>query len=143
MPVTETRPSRRAVIASGIAGGILATLPAHSQTGSRAMETTIRVDDAVTTLVNVFTVEPGKQPEVLALLQEGTDTMFSKRPGWISTNVLKSRDGKQIVVYSQWQDANDIAAFRQDPRMKPYFERFGELAKQVSFTCDVSYSLHT
>jgi quinol monooxygenase YgiN len=143
MRETKTRPSRRAVIASGIAGGILPTLPAQSQTGSRAMETTIRVDDAVTTLVNVFTVEPGKQPEVLALLQEGTATTFSKTPGWISTNLLKSRDGKQIVVYSQWRDADDIAAFRQDPRMKSYFERVGELAKQVSFTCDVSYSLHT
>jgi quinol monooxygenase YgiN len=143
MPVTKSRPSRRAVIASGIAGGIVAALPAQSQTGSRAMETTIRVDNAVTTLVNVFTVEPGNQPEVLALLQEGTETMFSKMPGWISTNLLKSRDEKQIVVYSQWRGANDIAAFRQDPRMKPYFERFGELATQVSFTCDVSYSLHT
>jgi quinol monooxygenase YgiN len=142
MPVIETRPSRRAVIASGIAGGILTTLPAHSQTGSQAMETTIRVDDAVTTLVNVFTVEPGNQPEVLALLQEGTETMFSKMPGWISTNLLKSRDGKQVVVYSQWQDPKDIDAFRQDPRMKPYFARFGELAKQVSFTCDVSFGLH-
>ena len=107
------------------------------------METTIRVDNAVTTLFNVFTVEPGNQPEVLALLQQGTETMFSKMPGWISTNLLKSRDGEQIVVYSQWRGANDIAAFRQDPRMKPYFERFGELATQVSFTCDVSYSLHT
>jgi quinol monooxygenase YgiN len=142
MPVIETRPSRRAVITSGIAGGILTTLPAQSQTGSRAMETTIRVDNAVTTLVNVFTVEPGNQPEVLALLQEGTETMFSKMPGWISTNVLKSRDGKQVVVYSQWRDAKDIAAFRQDLRLKPYFARFGELATQVSFTCDVSYSLH-
>jgi quinol monooxygenase YgiN len=107
------------------------------------METTVRVDSAVTTLVNVFTVEPGNQPEVLALLREGTETMFSKTPGWISTNLLKSRDGRQIVVYSQWRDAKDIAAFRQDPQMKPYFARFGELAKQESFTCDVSYSLHT
>jgi quinol monooxygenase YgiN len=106
------------------------------------METNIRVDNAVTTLVNVFTVEPGNQAEVLALLREGTETMFSKMPGWISTNLLKSRDGKQIVVYSQWRDAKDIAAFRQDPRLKPYFERFAALAKQEAFTCDVSYGLH-
>jgi heme-degrading monooxygenase HmoA len=68
--------------------------------------------------------------------------MFSKMPGWISTNLLKSRDGKQVVVYSQWRDAGDIAAFRQEPRMQPYFARFDGLAKQVSFTCDVSYGLH-
>jgi heme-degrading monooxygenase HmoA len=142
MPVIETRPSRRAVVASGFAGAILATSPAQSQTGSQAMETTIRVDSAVTTLVSVFAVEPGKQPEVLALLQEGTETMFSNMPGWISTNLLKSRDGTQVVVYSQWRDAKDIAAFRQDPRMKPYFERFTAVAKQESFTCDVFYGRH-
>jgi quinol monooxygenase YgiN len=142
MPVTENRPSRRAVVASGIAGGILTTLPAHSQTGSRAMETTVRVDDAVTTLVNVFTVEPGHQPEVHALIQEATEAI-GKTPGWISTSLLKSRDGTHIVVYSQWRNAEAIAAFRQDPRLKPYIERVGELAKQVSCTCDVSYSIHT
>ena len=106
------------------------------------METTIRVDSAVTTLVNVFTVEPDNQPKLLALLHEGTETMFSKMPGWISTSLLKSRDGRQVVVHSQWRDAKDIDAFRQDPQMKPYFQQFGTLAKLESFTCDVSYSLH-
>lgn len=106
------------------------------------METTIRVDSAVTTLVNVFAVEPDNQPEVLALLEDGIETMFSKMPGWISTNLLKSRDGRQVVVYSQWRDDKDIDAFRQDPRMKPYFQRFGALAKHEAFTCDVLFSLH-
>jgi quinol monooxygenase YgiN len=142
MPAIETRLSRRALIAGGLAGGILATLPAQSQTGSPTMETTIRVDSAVTTLVNVFTVEPDNQPTVLALLHEGIETLFSKMPGWISTNLLKSRDGMQVIVYSQWRDAKDIDAFRQDPRMKPYFQRFGALATHETFTCDVSSSFH-
>ena len=142
MSKIETRPSRRALVAGGAAGSLLATLPAQSQTRSPAMETTVRVDSAVTTLVNVFAVEPDNQPKLLALLHEGTETMFSKRPGWIATSLLKSRDGRQVVVYSQWRDAKDIDAFRQDPQLKPYFQQFGALAKLESFTCDVSYSLH-
>jgi quinol monooxygenase YgiN len=106
------------------------------------METTVRVDNAVTTLVNVFSVEPKNQAKVLALLQEGAETMFCKMPGWISTNLLKSRDGNQVVVYSHWRHEKDIDAFRQDPRMKSYFQHFGHLAKHQAFTCDVSYSLH-
>jgi quinol monooxygenase YgiN len=106
------------------------------------METTIRVDSAVTTLVNVFSVETDNQPKVLAFLQEGIETMFCKMPGWISTTLLRSRDGNQVVVYSQWRDEKDIDAFRQDPRMKSYFQRFSALAKHQAFTCDVSYSLH-
>jgi len=106
------------------------------------MDTTIRVDNAVTTLVNVFTVEPDNQPKALALLKESIETMFSKMPGWISTNVLRSKDGRQVVVYSQWQDDKDIEAFRGDPRMKPYLQRFGALATHESFICDVSYCHH-
>ena len=106
------------------------------------MDTTIRVDSGVTTLINVFTVEPDNRAEVLALLQEGIETMFSKMPGWISSSLHTSRDGRQVIVYSQWRDARDIDAFRQDPRMQPYLQRFGELAKHESFTCDVCYGLH-
>src|SRR5258708_35248119 len=142
MLAIESSLSRRALIRSGFAGGILATSQVQSQTGSLTVETTIHVDSAITTLVNVFAVEPDNQPKVLALLQEGIETMFRKMPGWISTNLLKSRDGKQVVVYSQWRDAKDIDAFRQDPQLKVYFQRFGALAKQEAFTCDVSYCLH-
>ena len=140
MPATET--SRRAIVAGGLAGGILSTQPAHSQSGSNTMETTIRVDSAVTTLVNVFTVEPDKQPKLLDMLREATENMFSKMPGWIATNLLKSKDGRHVILYSQWRDAKDIDAFRQDPKVKPYLQSVYELAKGEAFTCDVSYSLH-
>jgi heme-degrading monooxygenase HmoA len=142
MPAIETPQSRRTFIGAGFADGILGALPTQSRTGSPVVKTTIRVEDAVTTLVNVFTLEPDNQPKALVLLQEGSESMFSKMPGWISTSLLKSKDGRQVVVYSQWRDEKDIDAFRQDPRMKPYFQRFGAFAKHEAFTCEVSYSLH-
>jgi len=145
MSAIEHRLSRRAVVAAGgtvLAGGALATLPASSQTRSPAMNTTIRVDDGITTLVNLFTVEPDGQAKVLALLQDGTENIFAGMAGWISTTLHKSRDGRRIVVYSQWRDAASIEAFRSDPRIKPYLAQFGELAKSEAFTCDVSYTRH-
>jgi quinol monooxygenase YgiN len=105
-------------------------------------ETTIRVDSGITTLVNLFTVEPGNRPEVLDMLKQGIETMFRGRPGWISSNLLTSRDGKQIISYSQWRDADAIAAFRQDPELQGYFKRFAGLAQLAAFTCDVSYCCH-
>jgi heme-degrading monooxygenase HmoA len=105
------------------------------------MECTIRVDSAVTTLINVFTVEPGNQPRVLALLEEGIAALFSSMPGWISASLLKSRDGRQVIAYSQWRDEKDIDAFRRDPRMQAYSQRSSVLAKHDAFTCDVSYSV--
>ena len=142
MTTIETSLSRRAPVAGGLAGGILTAVPAQSQTGSNTMQTTIRVDSAVTSLVNVFKVEPDNQPKLLDMLREASETMFSRMPGWIATNLLKSKDGRQVIIYSQWRDAKDIDAFRQDPEVKPYLQRIGELAKGEAFTCDVSYSLH-
>ena len=142
MPAIEPGLSRRILLVGGLADVILAISPTQSQIGSPMMETAIRVDSAVTTLVNIFTLNPENQPQVLALLREGTESLFSRMPGWISTNLLQSRDGKQVVIYSQWRDAEAIGAFRRDPRMQAYFQRFGELAKHEAFTCDVSYSLH-
>ena len=142
MPAIEPCLSQRALTADRLTGDVLVHLSPQSQTESPIMETTIRVDNAVTSLVNVFTVEPENQSKVFGLLREGIEIMFSKMPGWISSNLLRSRDGKQVVVYSQWRDASDIDTFRQDPRMKPYFQKFGALARHESFTCDVTYSLH-
>ena len=106
------------------------------------METAIRVDRAVTTLVNVFTRRARQSAEGAGPPPGGYADDVQPDAGWISTSLLKSRDGRQVVVYSQWRDGRDIEAFRQDPRMKPYFEQFGALAKHEAFTCDVSYSLH-
>ncbi len=151
MSAVETPLSRRAIVVGGIAGATgfagatglaLATLPANSQTRSPTMDTTIRIDSDVTTLVNVFTVEPDGQAKVLGLLQEGTENIFVGRPGWISTTLHKSRDGRRIIAYSQWRDAASIDAFRSDPRIKPYLAQFGDLATQEAFTCDVSFTRH-
>ena len=57
------------------------------------MDTTIRVDGAVTTLVTVFTVELDNQPKTLALLKERVETLFSTMPGWISSNLSRAGTG--------------------------------------------------
>lgn len=106
--------------------------------------TTVRVDSAVTTYFNVFTVEPQHQPEAIAVLEEGIQAVFSQAPGWISSTLHRSRDGKQIIVYAQWRDAGSIEAVRRDPRLKPYIERFmglGETEMQT-YMCDVCYTRH-
>lgn len=104
--------------------------------------TTVRVDSAVTTLVNIFKVEPQHQLEVLALLEEGIDCIFSCAPGWISSSLHRSRDGKRIIVYAQWRDAGCIDAVRQDPKLQPYMARFAGLGglDMETYTCDVSFT---
>ena len=106
------------------------------------MQPTIRVDSAVTTLVNIFTVTPDTQPKTHALLKESIETLFRTLPGWISSNLVKSRDGTRIIVYSQWRSADDIEAYRRDPGFQAHIRRFDSTQVPDSFICDVSYSLH-
>ena len=103
------------------------------------MQATIRPDVQVITLVNVFTVEPAKLPSLLDILREGTETFFSRMPGFVSSSVLTARDSGRAINYSQWQSAGDIAAFRKDPRFAPYIQRLLALAKAESIECDVAY----
>jgi len=106
------------------------------------MDTTIRVDSAVTTLINIFTVEPENRPKLVELLKSSTENTMSKLPGWISTSFLDSKDGRRVLIYSQWRSAKDIEAMRQNPEMGPYLQKIAALAKFEAFTADVTYVRH-
>ncbi|AZG08988.1 antibiotic biosynthesis monooxygenase [Pigmentiphaga sp. H8] len=88
---------------------------------------TIAAQQAVT-LVNVLSVHPGKQQELLASLRQNTETVIRTLPGWISTRLIASGDGKRIVIHSQWDSAADVEAMRADPRMQAYFPTIRDLA---------------
>ena len=75
------------------------------------MQPTIAVDTDFATQINIATVEPENQPKLVQLLREATDSLFSKMPGWISTSILKGKDGRRVFIYSQWRSTADIEAF--------------------------------
>ena len=77
------------------------------------------------TLINVFTAKPGKQQDLAKVLAEGTRTFFSKQPGSLSSSVVVGGDGSKVVNISQWHSAEDIAAFRSDPRFAEYMKTLG------------------
>jgi len=106
------------------------------------METTIRANDGTATLINIFTVEPQNQEKLVALLKDGTETSISKMTGWVSTNFFSSKDGRRVIVYSQWRKATDIEAMRQDAAMGPYLQRVGALAKFDAILCEATYVRH-
>jgi quinol monooxygenase YgiN len=106
------------------------------------MEITIRANDDVVTLINVFVVEPENQEKLIQILKEGTETMFSKLPGYISASFHKSKDGRRVVNYGQWRSAKDIEAFRTQPEIGAYFQRVKALAQFEAIVCEPSYVHH-
>jgi quinol monooxygenase YgiN len=138
MRQTGSTPSRRTLLATGLGAGLaLAAQPSRSQTRISSMEPTIRAHSDIITLINVFTVEPENQQALVDLLKEGTASFFSKMPGFISSSVHRSKDGRRAINYAQWRSAKDIEAFRGNPSFAPYIQRIVALAKSESILCDV------
>ncbi len=66
--------------------------------------TTISVtgDSEQVTLVNVFTVDPRRQTELVEALDRATRDLFVSLPGFESANLHASLDGKRVINYAQW-----------------------------------------
>jgi quinol monooxygenase YgiN len=142
MRVSETKPSRRTVVATGLSSGCalgIFAVPAKSQIRSQPMEATIRADRNLTTLVNILTVEPENQQTLVAALKDSIETFFSKMPGFISSSILTGKNGRQVISYSQWRSADDIEAFRRNPDFGPYIRQIVALSKAETIACDVAF----
>lgn len=63
---------------------------------------TVTVDTDQVTLVNVFTVDPARQIELVDALDHATSKLFVTVPGFISANLHTSLDGTRVVNYAQW-----------------------------------------
>ncbi|MGO4407063.1 antibiotic biosynthesis monooxygenase family protein [Bosea sp. RAF48] len=138
--MAKTDVLRRAVLALGFAGNLIASVPSRARTKGTAMETKMSAAGGSIALVNVFTVQPADQPRLAEILREGTEDFFSKQPGSLSSSVLVGRDGRRVVNYSRWRSADDIAAFRETEYFKAYLARIGSLATVETMLCDVGFS---
>lgn len=93
--------------------------------------TTITSGAGYATLINVFTVEPAKSRELVALLTAVTDTVMQDVPGFISANIHLSTDGERVVNYAQWESADAYAAMLADPTAREHMSAAAGLA--ISF----------
>lgn len=98
--------------------------------------TTVTTADDVMTLVNVFTVDPAHQQQLIDILTEAADTMI-QLPGFVSANVHRGNDGRRVVNYVQWRSEDDFEAMKRDPRAAPHMQRAAELAQYDPIVCQV------
>ena len=106
------------------------------------MNATIRVTKEVTTLINILTVDPKNEPELIELLRTNTQNVVSTLDGWISTSFIAATDQCHVVIYSQWRDVASVEAMRANPEMVAYFPKVAALAAFDSLSGDVVYNRH-
>ena len=91
--------------------------------------TTISPSCKLTTLINVFTVEPANQRRLLELLASATETTVRLAPGFVSASLHRSRDGTKVTMYAQWRSEEDYHAMRDNSPASPYLVQALEIAK--------------
>jgi len=90
---------------------------------------TISKGRACLTLINVFTVSPENQDELIALLTEVTERTIRHHRGFISASLHRSLDGRKVTMYAQWASMDDYEAMRRDSRSAPSLRKALEFAK--------------
>jgi quinol monooxygenase YgiN len=80
------------------------------------------------TLINVFTVPPEKQDELIALLTDVTRQSVRHHNGFISASLHRGIDGKKVAMYAQWASIEDYESMRRNPAPAPALEQALKLA---------------
>jgi quinol monooxygenase YgiN len=103
---------------------------------------TIEQDSNVTTLINIFTVQPTNQQRLVDLLIEATEKVMSQQEGFISSNIHKSLDGTRVVNYAQWESKEVFEKMLKNPRAIAYMNDALSIAKVDGSLYKVAFVEH-
>ena len=90
---------------------------------------TITKQNSYLTLINIFTVEPSNQQQLVELLTKASQDSVIKIPGFISAALHKSIDGTKVAMYAQWRSIEDYQKMRNNPQASPYLQQALTIAK--------------
>ena len=85
------------------------------------------------TLINVFTVSPERQQELVDTLVAATEQVIRALPGFISANIHKSVDGVRVTNYAQWESAAALQSMLRNPEANAHIEKCRALAEHIDF----------
>ncbi len=93
------------------------------------MKTTIETGAPVVTLINVFTVDPSRQDELVRLLDEATEQVMRKMPGFVSANIHRGLDGRHVANYAQWTSVAAMEAMLANPEAQRHIRIAASMAQ--------------
>jgi len=78
-------------------------------------------------LINTFRVDPARQDEVIRVLEEATESVMRKQPGFVSASFHKSFDGRFVANYAQWESKAAFEDMLNDPAAKEHMQKVIDL----------------
>jgi len=94
---------------------------------------TITPNTRLCTLINVFTVAPERQQELVDTLVAATEQVIRTLPGFVSANIHKSIDGVRVTNYAQWENPTALEAMLKNPEASKHLNKCRELAEHIDF----------
>lgn len=96
----------------------------------------------LTTLINVFTVLPEHQEELVRLLDSATDDVIRNSPGFVSASIHASLDGTRVTNYAQWTSQESYRSMLTDPAARAHMGPAADLAESFDPQLYVARSTH-
>lgn len=95
------------------------------------------MSDNTVAFINVVDVEPDKCDDLVTVLKEGAEQVIINRQGFVSLELLVSKDKTRVVNVAKWASAEDAKATQQDPQAAEFAKRAAELASPSPGIYDV------
>lgn len=93
------------------------------------MKTTIEKSAPVVTLINVFTVDPSRQDELVRVLDQATEEVIKHLPGFVSANIHRSLEGRHVANYAQWTSQEAMNAMLASPAAQEHLRVAASMAQ--------------
>jgi heme-degrading monooxygenase HmoA len=90
--------------------------------------TAISAEAPLVTLINVFTVDPQRQDELVIALDQSTSELFTTIPGFLSANLHASQDGTRVVNYAQWSSVEAFQSMLAMPQAQEHMKKVMTIA---------------
>lgn len=94
-------------------------------------ETVISENSPFVTFINIFTVEPDRQAELVRLLVTASEEVMRHLPGFVSGNFHASTDGSTVVNYVQWESRETLQAAQTEAAARVHMDRAIEIAERI------------
>ena len=81
--------------------------------------------------INIIDVAPKNSKQLTDSLSEYIKNVLQNKSGFVSANVHKSDDGRQVINYVQWDSFDGMASLFRDDAAKDYFMSWKKISDPV------------
>jgi len=89
------------------------------------------------TVISTFTFENSDEDKVITLLTLAIQKAIKNIPGYKSSALHRSVDGKKVIIYAQWENIESYQKMHNNPTVIGYLAPVHKIAKLEPSICEV------